>query len=237
MHLHNPLETSISIEQSTVDFEYKNLLINSYKGLEKYDSANCPANLQSVLDIDGMSGSYYRLLINTIIKSILTPRYLEIGSWKGSTACAAMSNNKCKVVCIDNWSLFDGPKEDFISNTNNHLSSDIQFTFLEKDFRTVDYNQLGKFNVYLFDGPHSKQDHYDGVVIPQSALDDTYILVVDDWNWLDVRTGTMEALNGLGSTVLESITIKTTQNNNHAPDPYRQHSRWHNGYFIAIVSK
>ena len=46
---------------------------------------------------------------------------------------------------------------------------------------------LGTFNVYLFDGPHAYQDHYDGLVHAAPALTRQFILIIDDWNWEPVR--------------------------------------------------
>ena len=45
-------------------------------------------------------------------------QYLEIGTWKGSSVCAAMCNN-IRCLAIDNWCEFGGPKEDFLINFNN----------------------------------------------------------------------------------------------------------------------
>lgn len=68
--------------------------------------------------MDGMSGYKYRKFINLLISKIDNPRYLEIGSWKGSTLCSAISNNVVSATAIENWSQFDGPKDEFISNKN-----------------------------------------------------------------------------------------------------------------------
>lgn len=237
MKLHNPQETNITTNQEASDFKYKNILLDGLKELEKYDGGELPTEFESMLSLEGMSGGYYRLLINNVIKKIEDARYLEIGSWKGSTACAAMFNNKCKIVCIDNWSQFGGPKDTFIQNTNAFVNKDVQFTFIESNFRSVDYSSIGKFNVYLFDGPHEMQDQLDGITIAQPALDDTFILIVDDWNWDLARHGTTQAVESLGLKVLESITVRTNTNNEHVEIPYGKASRWHNGYFIAVVSK
>jgi len=56
-------------------------------------------------------------------------------------------------------------------------------SFIERNFREVDFCHLGKFNVYLFDGPHSYKDQFDGVMLAEPALDEIFVLVVDDWNW------------------------------------------------------
>ncbi len=65
---------------------------------------------------------------------------------------------------------------------------------MESDFRAVDFGSLGRFNVYLFDGPHTDKDQHDGVILALPALDDQFVLIVDDWNWQPVRDGTMSAI-------------------------------------------
>ena len=42
-----------------------------------------------VVNMEGMSGIKHRYWINNFISHPEEPRYLEIGSWKGSTACSA----------------------------------------------------------------------------------------------------------------------------------------------------
>jgi hypothetical protein len=186
--------------------------------------------------MDGMSGKKYRYFINNLIGSLKDPRYLEIGSWKGSTACSAMWDNFCRVLCIENWSHFGGPKNEFQQNVNASLSGNIKFDFIESNYRDVDYSKIGKFNVYLFDGPHEEHEQFHGIEVTQPALDDTYILIVDDWNWNSVRKGTMDAISNLNSTILASIVIRTTDNESH-PQISGQNSDWHNGYFIGVIKK
>src|SRR5688572_3081468 len=57
----------------------------------------------SIRAIKGMSGQKYRMLINTLIAALDPARYLENGSWLGSTAAAAMYGNRVDAVCIDDW--------------------------------------------------------------------------------------------------------------------------------------
>ncbi|MCJ2134786.1 hypothetical protein MKK69_12070 [Methylobacterium sp. J-026] len=66
-----------------------------------------------VLLMEGMSGKKYRIFINNLLSSLPDARYLEIGTWAGSTVCAAMYGNKAKVTCVDNWSLFGGASRPF----------------------------------------------------------------------------------------------------------------------------
>jgi len=187
--------------------------------------------------MDGMSGRKYRYLINNLVAITPNARYLEIGSWAGSTACSAIFSNEVIACCIDNWSLFGGPRETFVENISKVLSDSVDFKFIEADFRTVNYETIGRYNIYLFDGPHNEVDQYDGVIMAQPALDDTYTLIIDDWNWEEVRKGTTRALETLGVRVIAKLEIRTTQDNTLPQLLGYQFSDWHNGYFIAVCEK
>jgi len=186
--------------------------------------------------IDGMSGQKYRTFINNFVGSHPDARYLEIGSWQGSTAAAALNGNSVKALCIDNWSQFGGPKSAFLANIKRvrSQSPDVDFRFIENDFRCVDYTSLGRFNIFLFDGPHEERDQYDGIMVARPALERSFVLIVDDWNWRQVRLGTFRAIRNAGYSIAASVEIRTTQDNTHAP-VHGKNSDWHNGYFIAVL--
>jgi hypothetical protein len=184
--------------------------------------------------IDGMSGQKYRTFINNFVGSHPDARYLEIGSWQGSTAAAALYGNSVKVLCIDNWSQFGGPKSAFFANIERVRSRAVDFSFLECDFRRVDYTSLGRFNIFLFDGPHKELDQYDGIMFAQPALETSFVLIVDDWNYRQTRVGTLRAIRDAKYSIACSIEIRTTQDNSHAPVEGKR-SDWHNGYFIAVL--
>jgi hypothetical protein len=186
--------------------------------------------------IDGMSGQKYRTFISNFVGSHPDARYLEIGSWQGSTAAAALYGNSVKALCIDNWSQFGGPKLAFLANVERvrSLSPAVDFRFIESDFRRVDYTSLGRFNIFLFDGPHEERDQYDGIMVARPALEKTFVLIVDDWNWRQVRVGAFRAVRDAGYSIASSIEIRTTQDNSQPP-VNGKNSDWHNGYFIAVL--
>jgi hypothetical protein len=190
----------------------------------------------AVLEIDGMSGRKYRLLINNLIASLPAARYLEIGTWSGSTLCSAVNRNSVHAVAIDNWSEFGGPKDQFLRNLARFKTPDAEVAFIEGDFRSIDYANLGHFNVYMFDGPHTAADQFDGINLVLPALEDEFVLIVDDWNHPPARQGTLKALHDLNLSVLYSFEIRTTLDGSHAALA-RQASDWHNGYLVAVVSK
>jgi Methyltransferase domain len=187
--------------------------------------------------IDGMSGQKYRTFINNLVGSHPDARYLEIGSWQGSTAAAALYGNSVKALCIDNWSQFGGPKSAFLANIERVQSQSpaVEFRLIEKDFRRVDYTSLGRFNIFLFDGPHEEMDQYDGIMVARPALEKSFVLIVDDWNWQQVRLGTFRAIRDARYSIAFSIEIRTTQDNSYPEFYTGKGSDWHNGYFIAVL--
>jgi len=187
-----------------------------------------------ILSLPGMSGRNYRRFINNLVGSVPNPRYLEVGSWTGSTACAAMYGNQARVTCTDNWSQFGAPRETFFNNINRYRNPLTEFDFVEADFREVDYSSLGKYNIYLFDGPHSYEDQFEGAIAALPALDSEYVFIVDDWNWPEPRAGSLSALRSRGLELVYAIEIRTTQNETHPPIQM-QYSDWHNGYYFAVV--
>lgn len=226
-------ETSYKLSGDFLTNPATALLLTSFKRCMALDHKLHPA----VAGMQGMSGRKYRYLINNLIEAMKNPRYLEVGSWAGSTACAAIYGNQLTAICIDNWAEFGGPKETFLNNVNVVKNEHVDFTFIENDFRQVDFSRIGKFNVYLFDGPHEEKDQYDGVVVAQPALEDVYTLIVDDWNWPAVRKGTFRALEDMGASVMCSIEIRTTQTDSHPKLEAFEKSEWHNGYFLAVCRK
>ena len=197
----------------------------------------------------GMSGKKYRYLINNLISLTKDSRYLEIGSWTGSTVCSALYGNTVKAVCIDNWITFpeeeqvrkffntNNQKKTFGINTKKVITEKIDFQFIESDFRKVNFNKLGKFNIYCYDALHDRKSQYDGITIAQPALDNIFTLIVDDWNLKEVRNGTLNAFGDLGITVISTIEVKTTQNDIYPKFIHSHYSDWHNGYFIAVCEK
>ena len=80
------------------------------------DAEKCRSKCSTdIMDLDGMSGVFTRHFYNNVV-SMENTRYLEIGTWKGSSTCSAMFGNEADVVCVDNWSEFGDVKKDFLEN-------------------------------------------------------------------------------------------------------------------------
>ena len=238
-------ETSISIDG---DFEKNSYSKNIKKSFFQALAMNTKLS-DEIKFMPGMSGKKYRYFINNFVSLTDNPRYLEIGSWTGSTVCSALYGNTAKAVCIDNWITFpeeeqvrkffntENQKKTFEINTKKVITEKVNFQFIESDFRKVNFNKLGKFNIYCYDALHDQKSQYDGIAFVQPALDNIFTLIVDDWNLEEVRKGTFNAFGDLGISIISKIDIKTTQNNTYPKLFHSHYSDWHNGYFIAVCEK
>jgi Methyltransferase domain len=202
---------------------YKTLVDRSFENAEKGISKIT----DEIIKMEGMSGTKTRHLYNNLLDTN-DARYLEIGTWKGSTVCAAMCNNKAKVVCVDNWSEFEGPKDEFIANFNK-FKGDNYAIFIENNCFNIDVSTLPKFNIYMYDGNHENISHYRALTHFYDCLDDIFIYIVDDWNMDYIRTPTKIAIHDLNLKVLYEKEFFTSGNG--IPDT------WWNGIYVAILQK
>lgn len=209
---------------------YKLLIETSFQNAEN----NISKITNDIMDIDGMSGMKTRHFYNNLLNTE-DARYLEIGTWKGSSVCSAMYNNKAKVVCIDNWSEFGGPKSEFLVNFEK-FKGENDATFIENDCYKVDVSTLPKFNIYMYDGNHTVDSHYNALLHYYNCLDDIFIFIVDDWNSDDVRTGTINSIQKLNLKVLYEKEIRLTWDNSHTPLVEAKYTWW-NGIYVAILQK
>jgi hypothetical protein len=182
-----------------------------------------------ILELEGMSGIKTRHLYNNII-NFEGARYLEIGCWKGSTLAAAMYQNKANIVAIDNFSEFeDGTAKKTLLEVIEKYKGDNDVKFIEQDSFAVDVAALPKFNIYMYDGDHSKDSHSKALTHYYDCLDETFIYIVDDWNWQQVKTGTIEAIHKLNLLVLDKIQIESR--------PYPDIQGYWNGILICVLQK
>jgi SAM-dependent methyltransferase len=190
----------------------------------------------SLLSLRGMSGRKYRLFVNNLISILDDARYLEVGILTGSTLCSAIFGNRVLATAIDNWSQFGAPKLEFLKNLESFRGPQAEVRVMECDFRKLDFSTIGTFNVYLFDGPHELDDQRDAIERALPALDKEFVLIVDDWNWHQVREGTLRAIESAGFEEGYRAEIRTTRDGSHGRF-FGAAGDWHNGYFVASLRK
>jgi hypothetical protein len=221
----------MSYSNKTMTFDLRAHVDRAFSNAEQGISKVTP----DILEMDGMSGLKTRHFYNNLLDRE-DARYLEIGTWKGSSVCSAMCGNQAHVVAIDNWSQFGGPKQEFIQNFKRHRGKNYAI-FIERDCYQVDVESLPSFNIYMYDGEHSKENHGRALTHFYDCLDERFLFIVDDWNWQHVREGTRESFRALDLTVEYEREIRTSFDNSHPPTGSPEQRAWHNGIYVAILRK
>lgn len=187
-----------------------------------------------VLNMEGMTGKKTRHFYNNLL-TLEDSRYLEIGTWKGSSVCSAILNNNANAVCIDTWEGFGGPFQEFVNNFEKCKGSN-NARYIRSDCWKVDLNTIGKFNMYMFDGEHDYNSHYKSISHYIDNLDDTFVFIVDDWNIDTVRDATNASIKDLNLNKLWEKEIRLTFDNSHTPHDIARESWW-NGIYISVLQK
>lgn len=191
-----------------------------------------------ILYMQGMTGRMTRHFYNNLL-NMPNVKYLEIGTWKGSSVCSAMYGNNADITCIDNWSeIFFGSenvKDDFLANINKY-KGDNNVNYIEEDSFQVDISKLPKYNIYLYDGDHSYDAHYKALTHYYDCMDDTFIFIVDDWNWKQVRDGTENAIKDLNLSVLYEKDIRL-ETEKPSTESELCNQTWWNGIYVALLQK
>jgi hypothetical protein len=182
--------------------------------------------------------------------------YLEIGVWKGSTLVSALyRNTSAQAIAIDSWvdrdqgsffkrwakrvlsslpvpslkARYGDPQGVFIANVDKYLSVG-SLQFYESDCFALEKDKIFKnpVNIYFYDGNHEEINHEKAFIFFDSILDKTFIAVVDDWNWPEVRRGTFTAFDQLGYKVKYSKEWLTEK---------ADKATWWNGLYVAVIER
>ena len=159
-----------------------------------------------ILTIEGYSGIKTRHLYNNIC-NIPHAKYLEIGTYLGSTFISAMYKNDIQGIAVDNWSEFNGPKNKCYNNINKHIDNKQSIKLIEKDFSLLNKEDINdNIDIYLYDGNHSYESHKQSITHMYKFLAPLSIILVDDFrddnSWRQVIEGTFSGLKESNLNVL-----------------------------------
>ena len=220
-------------------------------------SALATPRYRGALDIVGMSDAYGRHFLNNMLRAAGS-RYLEVGTFKGSTLVAALAANEFLVdraLAIDSYafdtdSFFFGRIPQSGDSVRAEALANVD-TFLDPraadrrelrvaDCFAVDAESIGRFNVYLYDGEHEYNDQLRAFTHFDAALEDLFVALVDDWNYPPVRHGTRDAFERLGYDVVYGEVLGGGYANGASIDEasvLRSPNPWWNGLYVAVVRK
>lgn len=208
----------------------RDLILNIEKCIQ--DSQVGPLMPLPIRLLEGMSGQRFRSLLNKLIKIPISGSYLEIGTFKGSTAISALYQNQRTAILIDNWSEFGGPKETALKNLMRHCPTAV-LNIVDQSFDDFcKVNTREKIAVYFYDGGHSFEEQMMAVKFIDKLNFDKLIFIVDDFRWETVQKATSDSIGSLSSSLVQSWIILPSEK-----DRLFRYGHWHNGYFIGLLSK
>ena len=183
------------------------------------------------LALEGLSSAAERHLLNNLCAPA-DVNYLEVGTYKGATLVAASYGNRGRFTAVDNFSEFShlgAPRETFEA-VRAEFRRECRFTFHEADcWSPALRRRLPRgVNVYFYDGRHRYEDQYRAFTHFDPLFADTFIAVVDDWNWEKVRSATRHAFRDLGYRILHERELRTRR---------WLKDLWWNGLLVALARK
>lgn len=171
-----------------------------------------------ILNIEGMSGSKTRHLYNNLC-NIDNANYLEVGTWKGSSFVSSIFKNNIKSIAIDNWSEFNGSKNNFIKNVEK-FCPESRYIFFEKNSFEITETDIHSFfdsiDIYLYDGCHKYESHKSAITHFKQFLSKYSIVLIDDWrnengSWQNVIKGTYDGFDNSNLKIHHKIEIPSKQ--------------------------
>ena len=195
-------------------------IINATRGQSKLNN--------KALRLSGMSSKRNRHLLNNIV-NMPGVNYLEIGVHKGSTFVSALyQNNVNYAYAIDNWSEFGNAENTFLKNCNKFNINN--FSLFNEDAFSLDLHWINhKINVYFYDGCHSLEAQRKALEYYYDVLDDTFIFIVDDYDWGDTQVGTMAGICKCNLKILYERRLKARF--------CGDKKTWWNGLYVSLLKK
>jgi hypothetical protein len=187
-----------------------------------------------VFNLHGMSGKLTRIFYNNLLSNISNARYLEIGVFLGSTFISALYKNSLdKAVCIDNFQEFKEGSADLLHSNVLNICGNTHYTLIEGNSfhkeTITKCKELGPYNVYMYDGNHSEESHYNALIDYKDCLDDIFVYICDDWNWEAVKKGTNRAIEeGFDVIYKEEVTCNYNT---------ERSEKWWNGMIVLVLQK
>lgn len=198
----------------------------------------------AALRVRGMTGAKTRHFYNNLC-SLRGARYLEVGTWFGSSLVSALCANPAllSAVVVDDWSEFGGTRAEFDANVTDVLGgAPPSLTVVDGDcWRCLSPApppclRPASVDIYVYDGPHAEEDHTRAITHFWPCLAERAIVVVDDWNWAHVRRGTLLGLAAVEAHVLFATSVTHAMQDGHTPAP-TSHTDWWNGVGVFVVQK
>lgn len=139
----------------------------------------------------------------------ISERYLECGNHKGGTFVSVLCNNKLiSATGIDSFASDepyhnDQAEPQFLENVKLLLQLETNFYFHKCDVFNADLSSVEKnIDFYFYDASHGRADQKNALIYYKPILAEEFIYVCDDWEFGEVKMGTLEGINEGGYDIL-----------------------------------
>lgn len=211
------------------------------------DAIRSADNLQSKMtqeawNVPALASLRGRHLLNNL--GAICKYYLEIGVHKGGTFCSTVCGNKLAIaIAIDSFESDepyhnDQAEPQFMANSKLLLDPETSFFFIKQDSFKVDLADMifsrlipPGIDFYFFDGSHSREDQKKALLHYKTILAEEFIYVCDDWDYGEVKEGTMEGIEQGGYEILFQQELHGAKPGEH------DNESWWRGYAVFLLKK
>ncbi len=181
----------------------------------------------SLLEVGGLCSLKVRLLFCRLAQGPTLKALLEVGVLHGATSCCALTGDVERVAGVDNFSQFNGDVRQTEANWRRFRKPGAITELCVADLFTA--SPSGQHDWYYYDADHGYEATRDAMGYYLPCLEESFLLLVDDYDWLDVQRGVKDGLEAAGLKVEWS---------RHLPSAGENHfESWWNGMFVAVVSR
>lgn len=173
---------------------YKNIIETAFQNAENNDSKLTPFLIYMDSNIGNKIKYFYNNIYNTDSK------YLDIASINGNYLSYGIYGNQSNIVSIYDWLGFRLSRN--IMDQMDNYKGNNNLTIIQNYFDKVDIsNWRNTFNMIMLDDS-SKINHYEIIEYFYNCLDDIFVLVISNWDLLQVRNATMYTFKQLNLKIL-----------------------------------
>lgn len=189
---------------------------------------------EEALKVPFMGSLKIRHLLNNL--GAMSTRYFEVGSHKGGSFCSTVAHNDnlINASAVDNFTEFNEDadiEKTLLANVFNHISTKTAFHFFNEDCFGIEPHRVFQgIDLYLWDGPHGREQHLEGAKHFVNAMADEFIFCCDDWTFPGVEEGTRLGIKESGVEIVKEW-IMMPENGIFPNDS------WWNGYSIFLLKK
>lgn len=204
------------------------------QAIERADSFDSKIKTLPAYEVPALASLKIRCLLNNLGE--LAENYLECGVHRGGTFCSTIADNRNikKAFAVDSWASDHMAGEihetQFLESANANVSKQTELIVIKDDCFSVDLSKIDSpIDMFLYDAGHSKEDQKNALIYYYPVLANEFIYLCDDWQFEQVKEGTLEGIKEMGFEVLFEKELLTDKEYNN--------ESWWRGYYVALLKK